>query len=384
MVRSQLILIVPLILSTLLRTAESFSFKHDVPPPLKPPRLRVRRTAALASTTSTTQIPSDTLTRIPINEEYAGLHLIHSDPDIYTLSDFLDAESCDDLIRRARDKTMSQSPVAYAGWTDDVKVLLELAAKGPVAWIALVTAWLQVRDAVPAAGQIELLVRVLENYATGFVVAAAGIVAYTKFRTDGLQALRTSTSTTLDDLEDGRGSAGGGGGGKNGPAAFVTNAAELFDSESPVEKEARLFEAPTVIRYEPGQVLAPHFDANRSAETEDANRGGQTLATLIVYLNDVEEGGLTRFGRLRSTGSGGRIGETGTVEEGEEDGFVTVRPKRGDALLFFPADRDGVFDERVEHEGCAAVDEKWIARIWRHIDRVPPPYGMSNDAIVKL
>jgi hypothetical protein len=35
------------------------------------------------------------------------------------------------------------------------------------------------------------------------------------------------------------------------------------------------------------QVLAPHFDANRGAEVEDANRGGQTLATLLVYLNEV-------------------------------------------------------------------------------------------------
>jgi hypothetical protein len=30
------------------------------------------------------------------------------------------------------------------------------------------------------------------------------------------------------------------------------------------------------------QALAPHFDANRSAQIEDANRGGQTLATLCA------------------------------------------------------------------------------------------------------
>jgi len=266
---------------------------------------------------------------------------------------------------------MDQSPVAYAGWTTDIKDLLELAAKGPVAWAAILTAWLQVKDD-STVNQIALLVHILQNYAAFFAVAAAGIVAYTKFRTDGLQALRTSTSTTIDDLAP---EPGGGNGEGNGSAVFVTRAARLFDPESPIEKEARLFEAPTVIRYEPGQVLAPHFDANRSAETEDANRGGQTLATLIVYLNDVEEGGLTRFGRLQPTSR--------NIENPEEK-FVTVRPKLGDALLFFPSDQYGVFDDRVEHEGCAAVDEKWIARIWRHIDRVPPPYGMSNDAIVKL
>lgn len=39
----------------------------------------------------------------------------------------------------------------------------------------------------------------------------------------------------------------------------------------------------------------------------------------------------------------------------------------------------GEFDERVEHEGCLAKDEKWIARIWRHTSRVPPPFGLRDD-----
>lgn len=53
----------------------------------------------------------------------------------------------------------------------------------------------------------------------------------------------------------------------------------------------------------------------------------------------------------------------------------------GDALLFFPADAMGAFDERTEHEGCPAIDEKWIARIWRHKSRVPPPFGLSEDSL---
>ena len=116
--------------------------------------------------------------------------------------------------------------------------------------------------------------------------------------------------------------------------------------------------------------MAPHFDANRSAETEDANRGGQTLATLLVYLNDVENGGLTRFGKLPAL-----------PDSDEDDTQLTIRPKLGDALLFFPADARGLFDERTEHEGCPAVDEKWIARIWRHKSRVPPPFGLSEASL---
>jgi hypothetical protein len=161
---------------------------------------------------------------------------------------------------------------------------------------------------------------------------------------------------------------------------FVTQAANLFnpnqnDKRNPA-KHAQYFESPTVIRYEKDQVLAPHFDANKAASTEDVNRGGQTLATLLVYLNDVENGGNTRFGRLVAEKEETNISNSGSP--------LTVKPKMGDALLFFPADKDGTFDERLEHEGCLAVDTKWIARIWRHIDRVPPPFGLSNGALSKL
>ena len=88
----------------------------------------------------------------------------------------------------------------------------------------------------------------------------------------------------------------------------------------------------------------------------------------------MEKGGLTRFGRLPLA--------PGFEEEGETK--LTVRPKKGDAILFFPADAAGSFDERTEHEGCPAVDEKWIARIWRHKTRVPPPFGLAEEALSQV
>ncbi len=301
--------------------------------------------------------------RISIDETLDGVTKVNSNPDIFVIHDFLDKEYCASLIQNAKEKKLDQSPVAYAGKMDDTKELLGLAAKGPVAWLAIGAAWLQAQGE-DSTNQIQLLLHAVQNYAVIFGIAAAGIVFFIQSRADGLQDLRTSTSTTLDDLNE------------KSTLEFVKRTADLFnenvDKKDPA-KQAMYFEAPTVIRYEAGQSLAPHFDANRAAETEDANRGGQTLATLLLYLNDVKEGGKTRFGLIPSS-----------IETSIDETKLTVQPKAGDALLFFPADQNGNFDERLEHEGCAAIDEKWIARIWRHIDRVPPPFGLSNAELLKL
>ena len=78
-----------------------------------------------ASTLQQTSTPSSASTvvgkRLPINENYPGLQRIHSSPDVYVIENFLDSESCDDLINKAKDKGTQRSPVAYAGWTDDIK-----------------------------------------------------------------------------------------------------------------------------------------------------------------------------------------------------------------------------------------------------------------------
>ena len=323
------------------------------------------------SSTSTCTLPS-VGPRILINERYPGLVRVHNNPDIYVIEDFLDPKSCEDLMESAKEKKLDPSPVAYAGWTDDFKTLVELAAKGPVTWLAIGISWLQIKNDA-GASQVDLIVHMLQNFGILLVAAVAAIAFFTKSRAESLQKLRTSTSTTVDDLNNTQG----------GAATFVRKAAMLFSCENddgPLQKEASIFEAPTVIRYEAGQVLAPHYDANRSASVEDSNRGGQTLATLLVYLNEVEKGGLTRFGKL--------LPPTGSKELmkqcDESEKSLAIKPKQGDALLFFPADANGQFDERTEHEGMEAIDEKWIARIWRHSYRVPPPFGLSEEALKQI
>lgn len=320
--------------------------------------------------------------RVPINENFPGLKKIYSNPDVFVIENFLEDSYCKDLIEKASEKNLERSPVAYAGWTEDFKDLVELSSKGPIAWIALLSSWFQVKES--GGNQLDLVLHALQNFAIVFVAATIVIGGFTYSRAQGLKDLRTSTSTTLDDM------------GNYGAREFVRQAAMLFDSSDSYEtatksslsfmqEEAALFEAPTVIRYEPDQILAPHYDANRSADTEDANRGGQTLATLLVYLNDVEKGGLTRFGKLNAAAVIMRDDKNTLIHDNNmDDENLVIQPKQGDALLFFPADCRGQFDPRTEHEGMPAIDEKWIARIWKHQRRVPSPFGLSESSLSNI
>jgi hypothetical protein len=152
--------------------------------------------------------------RIQIDESFNGLQKIYSNPDIFVIRGFLDKESCQDLIIKAQEKTLDLSPVAYAGKTEDKGELMSLAAKGPVAWLSILTAWYQSQSTANSAGgvddglvnasndMVQFGIHLLENYALFLALAYAGITAFLTSREEGLQSLRTSTSTTLDNLDD--------------------------------------------------------------------------------------------------------------------------------------------------------------------------------------
>ncbi len=99
-----------------------------------------------------------------------------------------------------------------------------------------------------------------------------------------------------------------------------------------------------VLHYRPGAEYKPHYDYFDPAEPGTptiVRRGGQRVATLVIYLNDPAKGGGTTF----------------------PDVFLEVAPCRGNAV-FFSYERPHP-DTRTLHGGAPVIEgDKWIATKW--------------------
>jgi prolyl 4-hydroxylase len=101
-----------------------------------------------------------------------------------------------------------------------------------------------------------------------------------------------------------------------------------------------------ILRYHEGGEYLPHhdyFDHLMDSAAAAAERGGQRIATMVIYLNHVAEGGETVFPELE----------------------VTVKPQPGSAIYFEYANASGQLDSRCLHAGVPVLKgEKWIATKW--------------------
>lgn len=106
------------------------------------------------------------------------------------------------------------------------------------------------------------------------------------------------------------------------------------------------FEGLQVMRYGPGGEYKAHFDyfpTEQKGAAAHMARGGQRVATLLMYLQPAEEGGETDF----------------------PDVGVSVVPKQGSAVYFEYMDADGRYDPLTLHAGMPVVKgTKWIATRW--------------------
>jgi prolyl 4-hydroxylase len=110
----------------------------------------------------------------------------------------------------------------------------------------------------------------------------------------------------------------------------------------PVEHAERL----QIFNYQPGQEFKPHYDfysPYQPGSQPYLEKRGQRVSTLIVYLNDVEEGGETTFPSIG----------------------LSVLPKQGSALYFEYCNSLDQVDRLTLHAGTPIVKgEKWIATQW--------------------
>lgn len=118
-----------------------------------------------------------------------------------------------------------------------------------------------------------------------------------------------------------------------------------------------------VLHYEVGQKYEPHYDY--FLDDFNTKNGGQRIATVLMYLSDVEEGGETVFPAAK-----GNISAVPWWDELSEcgKGGLSVKPKMGDALLFWSMKPDATLDPSSLHGGCAVIrGNKWSSTKWMRV-----------------
>ncbi|KAG2694111.1 hypothetical protein I3843_08G121300 [Carya illinoinensis] len=119
-----------------------------------------------------------------------------------------------------------------------------------------------------------------------------------------------------------------------------------------------------VLHYEVGQKYEPHFDYFQ--DQLNTKNGGQRMATVLMYLSDVEEGGETVFPAAK-----GNFSSVPWWDELSDCGKkgLSVKPKMGDALLFWSMKPDATLDPSSLHGGCPVIKgNKWSATKWLRVN----------------
>jgi prolyl 4-hydroxylase len=137
---------------------------------------------------------------------------------------------------------------------------------------------------------------------------------------------------------------------KRGETELITRleARLAFIADWPVERG----EALQVVRYRPENEYRSHydwFDPDLPGPRRHLQHGGQRLATFLLYLNDVIQGGGTGFPLLG----------------------LEIRPQKGCAIFFLNTDSQGNPDRQTLHAGMPVVQGvKFVANKWLRADPV--------------
>ncbi|KAL9276389.1 hypothetical protein ACSQ67_026072 [Phaseolus vulgaris] len=118
-----------------------------------------------------------------------------------------------------------------------------------------------------------------------------------------------------------------------------------------------------ILHYEVGQKYEPHYDY--FIDEFNTKNGGQRIATVLMYLSDVEEGGETVFPAANANFSS--VPWWNDLSQCARKG-LSVKPKMGDALLFWSMRPDATLDPSSLHGGCPVIKgHKWSSTKWMHL-----------------
>ena len=110
-----------------------------------------------------------------------------------------------------------------------------------------------------------------------------------------------------------------------------------------------------ILHYVDGQKYEPHHDYFHDKVNSSPTRGGQRIATVLMYLTTVDEGGETVFPNADRRVTGPEWSEC--AKKG-----MAVKAIKGDAVLFFSLHPDGTEDPSSLHGSCPTLKgEKWCA-----------------------
>ena len=247
-----------------------------------------------------------------VNPHYPGLRMINSNPPIFVVDNFLTHYECDFLIHSAQD-SWTPAPVVGKGAGE-----LTPSRTSSTCYLA--------REDLP--DYMRKVAHLTGKPIEHFELPQVGRYLPTQ---EYLQVRRKSgtsmSSIGVDKVHSG---------GESG-ANSVDSTLQHFDA----------------------------FDLGHEDGRRFAANGGQRVVTVLVYLNDVREGGATKFPTLN----------------------LEVKPRKGMALVFFPATTDGFLEKMVLHAALPAVDTKFVSQVWirqsnykgQPSKRISQPLGVPFD-----
>eukprot|EP00956_Cyclotella_meneghiniana_P009922 scaffold13725_cov44-Cyclotella_meneghiniana.AAC.8 len=120
------------------------------------------------------------------------------------------------------------------------------------------------------------------------------------------------------------------------------------DEYSSIGTRNSIAEPLQMVHYDPGQEYTSHHDFGYD-QMSKANQPSRSI-NVLLYLNDVEEGGETSFPRWHNA---------------ETPRGLDVKPEKGKAVLFYMLLPDGNSDDLTQHAALPVIKgEKWMSNLW--------------------